>query len=105
MAIRYEDVVDVVGVTVLVISAVIIYFTTSKQLVSESVGGKKGWRLIMVASLLFAIRALGHFIDAEWFQIIRRSFGIIGAVIYPLALYYMNQALSGAPASRSRKVA
>ena len=93
MAIILEDIVDIVGVTILVNCAIVLYIVISRTEVKESLGGKKGWYLLMIACLLFGIRALGHFIEMDWFQIIRRSFGILGAVIYPLGLYTMYKAI------------
>lgn len=89
MTISMEDIVDIVGVTIMVISAIVLYIVISRIEIKESLGGRKGWYMLMIASILFGVRALGHFIEMDWFQIIRRSFGIIGAVIYPLGLYSM----------------
>lgn len=91
--ISMEDIVDIVGVTIMVISAIVLYVVISRTEIKESLGGKRGWYLLMIACIMFGVRALGHFIEVDWFQIIRRSFGIIGAVIYPLGLYSMYTAI------------
>ena len=84
--ITLEDIVDVVGITIFTFVSVIIVLLVYK--VEPSIlKGRKGWIIIAFATMLFGIRAYGHFVDEYWFQILRRSIGIANAFLFPTGLY------------------
>lgn len=84
--ITLEDTVDIVGITIFTFVSVIIVLLVYK-VESNILKGKKGWIIIAFATMLFGIRAYGHFVDEYWFQIMRRSIGIINAFLFPTGLY------------------
>ncbi len=84
--ITLEDIVDVVGITIFTFVSIMILLVVFK-VETNIVKGKKGWIIIAIATLLFALRAYGHFVDEYWFQILRRSIGIVNAFLFPYGLY------------------
>lgn len=87
-----EDIVDVAGITLFTIVAVAILSLVLK-VEPEILKGRKGWLIIAFATLLFGVRAYGHFVDNYWFQILRHSIGIVNSFLFPLGLYLIYRYL------------
>jgi hypothetical protein len=84
--IPFEDAVDISGITVFTFVSFLILLTiinTEPRVLT----GRRGWLIITLATLLFAVRAYGHFVEEHWFQVLRRSIGIVNSFLYPLGLY------------------
>lgn len=87
-----EDIVDVAGITIFTIVTAAVVLLVSK-VDPKILKSKKGWLLIAFATMLFGVRAYGHFVDDYWFQILRRSIGIANAFLFPLGLYLIYRYL------------
>jgi len=76
--------IKIAALTILVLIAIFILLLIVNVKIIKS---KRGWLVITLAILFFAIEVFGHFVDERWFQIIRRSIGIANALLYPLGIY------------------
>lgn len=83
----FDEIMDVAAViTFTIVSATILFLVMNVE--EKIFRRKKGWLIIALATLLFAIAAYGHLLrDSYQLQIIRRCIGIINAFLYPLGLY------------------
>lgn len=90
--IAFEDIVDVAAITIFtIVTATVLLLVLRVE--PEILKGRKSWLIIAFATLLFGVRAYGHFVDAYWFQILRRSIGIVNAFLFPLGLYLIYRYL------------
>lgn len=87
-----EDAVDISGITIFSLVTVTILLVVLKT-EPKILKGRKGWLIIAFTFLLFGVRAYGHFVEEYWFQILRRSIGIVNAFLYPLGLYLLHKDL------------
>jgi len=85
----FDEIMDVAAIiTFTIVSATILFLVMNVE--EKIFRRKKGWLIIALATLLFAIAAYGHLLrDSYQLQIIRRCIGIINAFLYPLGLYFI----------------
>lgn len=87
-----EDLASIASFTAAVLGVVVVLFTAARAR-KEILGSVHGWVLVALAMALLAVRVLGHFIDAEPFQLFRRVAGITASVLLPLGLYLILRSL------------
>ncbi len=85
-----DDIADVVAATIFTMAAITVFWSVSRVEV-RILKSRKGWLIIAVAMLLFAVRAYGHFVDEYWFQIARRAIGVGNAFLLPAGLYLIHR--------------
>lgn len=92
--ISLEDIVDVAVITIFtIVTATVLLLVLKVE--PKILKSRKGWLIIAFATMLFGIRAYGHFMDDYWFQILRRSIGIVNGFLFPLGLYLIYRYLRG----------
>lgn len=90
-----EDAVDVAVITIFtIVTASVLLLVLSVE--PKILKGRKGWLIIAFATMLFGMRAYGHFLDDPFFQILRRSIGIANTFLFPLGLYLIYKHLRSA---------
>ncbi len=91
---EFEDFVDIaVIITFLIVSVVVLFLVLKVK--EKILVGKKGWQMIAIATLLFAIASNGHFERDFTFQVIRRSIDVVNAFLFPLGLYFIYDSFRG----------
>ena len=88
--IHLDDIADVVAATIFTILALAVFWSVLR-VDPKILKSKRGWLMMALAMMLFAVRAYGHFLDASWFQIMRRIIGLANAFLLPVALYLIHR--------------